>query len=331
MKILFLTNAPVPVNRETDAHFQELDLLASHVDGKIISAFPLSRPNSFLPRTFYGMHNRREIRLAAKDADLIHIFSPILHPYLYMRRLVKKPLVYSTLTPVTKIHKIKGVDQYVVYDEDSRMKLQKAGIQNVMVSPPFVNFQKVKLTVPPLPFTLLMASAPWEKSQFKSKGVLLLIELLGRIPELQIIFIWRDILFDDMNRLVRLSPYADQMTLINERVDMLSYLEKSHAVVLLAEQAALVKSYPHSLMEGLLAGRPVVTSPTIAMSRLVAEKGYGEVLNSFSLDALEVAVRKLMDGFDSYQQQLLELPEKSFDKSTFVNTHKQRYANLLSS
>ena len=330
MKILYLTNAPIPQNRETDAHFQELDLLVERFDGTIISAFPLSRPNSLFPRTLYGMHNRRAIRLAAKEADVIHVFSPVLYPYSYINRLGNKPIIYSTLTPVSAIKKIDRVHRYVVYDRPSADKLISADFKNVSFSPPFVDFEKVDLNPPSTGFTLMMASAPWEKSQFRSKGVLLLLELLGKIPELHIIFIWRDILFDEMHKLVQFSAYADRISLVNGRVDILPYLEKSHAVVLLAEHASLVKSYPHSLMEGLLAGRPVITSPTIPMSQLVQEQGYGEVLTSFSIEALEAAVSSLINDYQSFRERLTALPEDSFDKASFLSFYQQLYDGLRS-
>ena len=300
MKILYLTNAPIPLLRETDAHFQELDLLADEFGGRIISTFPLSKPNSLFPRSLYGMHNMFEIKKAAKAANLIHVFSPILHPFPFVRRLGKKPIVFSTMTPVSEVKMLNNVGHHIVYDESSKIKLIGSGIKSVSLSPPFVDFPKDSLSFPEGPFTILMASAPWEKSQFNTKGIHLLLDVLDRIPDLNITFIWRDILFHEMQTLVDQSRHKNRIRLINGRINIADHLAQAHAVVLLAEFSALVKSYPHSLMEGLLSGRPIVTTATIPISQDVIKYGYGEVLESFSLDALEHSLIELMNNFADY-------------------------------
>ena len=329
-KILYLTNVPIPKNKETDAHFQELTLLSSNFSGELISTFPLSRPNSLFPRSLYGAHNRFEIKRAAKKADLIHIFSPVLHPFPYIRRLSKKPVIFSTLTPVLNPIKIKGISHFIVYDQPSLLKLQNAGIQRVALSPPYVDFAQDHTHPPEGKFNILMASAPWEKSQFESKGVYLLMEMLGRFPQLCITFIWRDILFEDMQKLVNLSPFADRITLINERVDIGDYLKKAHAVILIAKYASLVKSYPHSLMEGLLSGRPIITSPTIPMSEMIKTHNYGQVISCFNADALEYSISSLIAAYESHGKAVKSMPSDRFSKSNFLAFYQNFYQLVLS-
>ena len=329
MKILYLTNVPVPEDRTTDAHFQELDLLVEQFGGEVISTFPLQRPSSLLPRSLYGVQNKRELKKASQEADIIHIFSPVLYPYRYIRRLDKKPIIYSSLTPVSNFKPIKKVDKYIVYDEKSYKKIQSIGTIDVGISPPFVDFQKNILPVPDEPFTLLMASAPWEKSQFKTKGIHLILEALNRIPDLHVVFIWRHILFEEMRDIVQESPNRDRIKLINRHVDIAAELSNVHAVILLAQFSSLVKSFPHSLMEGLLSGRPVLTTASIPIGKEISDHNYGEVLQSFSIEALEDGIEKLKENYAVYRENTRSIPENKFGKQTFLAFYDQLYQGMI--
>ncbi len=329
MKILYLTNVPIPEDRTTDAHFQELDLLAEYFGGEIITAFPLKRPSSLFPQSMYGIQNRRAIKKASREADMTHIFSPVLYPYPYIKRLVNKPIIYSALTPVSNFKPIKKVRKYVVYDQRSYNYIRSIGKINVGISPPFVDFQKNILPVPAGQFTLLMASAPWEKSQFKTKGIYLILEVLDRIPDLQIVFIWRNILVDEMQELIQESPHRDRIKLINRHVDIAEELSNAHAVILLAQFSSLVKSFPHSLMEGLLSGRPVLTTASIPISKEIRDHDYGEVLPSFTIEALEEGIEKLKEKYTAYREKVLDVPENKFGKQAFLAFYDQLYQGLI--
>lgn len=325
MSVLYLTNAPVPNDSAMDAHFQELELLKSRFDGEIISAFPFSRPNSLLPRMLYGRHNGHLIKKISGQVDLVHLFSPVLYPYHYIRHFKNKPLVYSTLTAIDRPRQIKNVDHFIVYDENSTQKLKNAGVDYVSCSPPLVDFKKQILPYPEGEFTLLMASAPWEKRQFESKGIHLLFSLLGRYPKMKVIFIWRNVLYEDMARLVNQSAYSDRIELVNGRIDITEYLQRAHAVILLARESSLVKSYPHSLMEGLLTGRPVITSDVIPMSDFVKSKSLGVVVNDFSIDALARETGRLIKRYKDFSTNVQALDDNIFSKEKFIDFHKQLY------
>ena len=330
IRVLYITNVPKPDEAELDAHFQELDLLCDRFNGQVLSAFPFSKPSSFVPRTLYGLHNLSIIKKAAKKANVVHIFSPVYFDYRYIKKIANYRAVYSTMTPLTHPAKpIKSIKDYIFYDEKSVKKFTLNSTIDVRLAPPFVQMKKTNLPVPTLPFTLLMASAPWEESQFLSKGVYMLLELLKEIPELHIIFLWRNILKNKMTKLVEQSPCKNRIQLINERVNVVDYINQSHAVVLLSQYTSLVKSYPHSLMEGLLSGRPVITSPTIPMCKEVEKNQYGVVLEEFTLDSLKKAVAYLINNYTLFRNATTKLPANRFDKSQFITLHENIYEQIL--
>ncbi len=325
MKIAYITNVPVPEKSTTDAHFQELQLLKDTFGGDIISAFPFSKPNSLIPRSLYGMNNARELKRQAKSADLIHVFSPVYYPYRYLKHFRHNRLIYSTLTPVYNPTPYPSIDSFIVYDEKSKRLFEKKGVKNVHTSPPYVDFEKTLSDSPKKPFVLLMASAPWELPQFESKGIYLLLEALEQIPSLKIIFIWRNILADKMQEIIFESKFSDRIEFINENVNIVDYLHRCNAVILLAKYASLVKSYPHSLMEGLLAGKPVITTSAVPMSTYITKNNYGVVLNDFSTEVLVQEITSLIENYEEIRKNVQLLDPDSFSKQNFLSFYTTLY------
>jgi len=293
--------------------------------GEIISTFPFKKPSSLIPRSLYGLHNKSKLIDATKTADIVHVFSPVLHAYRYLRSLKGGKKIYSILTPIRHVAEMAGIDNYVVYDNISRDKMQEHFSSHVFLSPPFVDFPKKTLPRPDGPFTLLMASAPWEKSQFESKGIDLLLQLVQQHEDLQIIFIWRDVLYDEMQKKINQSGCAERITLINERVDISTYLMQSHAVVLLSKYSQLVKSYPHSLLEGILAGRPIITTSAIPIHREIESKNLGVVMHEFDYNSLEKSVETIRNNYEAFTESLQNIPETSYGKDAFLTFYENLY------
>jgi glycosyltransferase involved in cell wall biosynthesis len=147
---------------------------------------------------------------------------------------------------------------------------------------------------PDIPPTLWMASAPWTRGQFRSKGVILLLDTLRRHPDLRLILLWRGWHLGYLRRLVARAGVGDRVEIVDRKVDVNEYLARAHAVVLLARSSRLVKAWPHSLVEGLAAGRPALVSEAIPISDEIRKLGAGEVLDTWTPEALDVAIRRLL-------------------------------------
>lgn len=324
MKPLYITNVPIPEQPLMDAHFQELDLLQQRFGGDIKSAFPLKKPASWMPRSIYGWKNIGQLKQLAAEASFVHVFSPSYHLYAYLKAIKPKRLIYTTQTPMTAESWLPAIDHLIVYDEQSYERLRHVG-RPISLSPPHVAFKQVDAGVLQGPFTLLMASAPWEDAQFHSKGIHTLIAWLERTKDTRIIFLWRNLLFDKMKKIVADSGLSHRIELVNEKVNVEEYLTRAHAVVLLANQSSLVKAYPHSLMEGLLAGRPVVTSAAIPMARFIAAKNLGTVVHSFDSDDVDRAMNALQRDYATWRQHVLSLSADTFSSDRFIACHEAIY------
>jgi glycosyltransferase involved in cell wall biosynthesis len=202
----------------------------------------------------------------------------------------------------------------VVSTEDQAARLCGWGIQNVAVVRPGIDTARFSYTPlsPGAPPTLLMGSAPWTRQQFHSKGVLALLELALQMSELRLVFLWRGVLADEMARRVQSAGLEARVEVLNERVDVNEVLARVHAAVVLAAGDALIKAYPHSLLEALVAGRPVLVSRSIPMARYVEQEGCGVVVERADATAIRVALETLLADHQGYQQRALSVGGRDF-------------------
>ena len=64
-----------------------------------------------------------------------------------------------------------------------------------------------------------------------------------------------------------------QVEILNKRVDVNAVLAGVHGSIALVTNPAIIRSFPHSLMESLAAGKPVIVSRSIPMSDYVEQTG----------------------------------------------------------
>jgi len=99
-----------------------------------------------------------------------------------------------------------------------------------------------------------------------------------------------------------------------------------HATVVLAETERQVKAYPHSLMESLAAGKPVLISECIPMADYVMETQCGEVVPKLTPDDLRAAIRGLMDHYDECQAKALVRGRADFALAPMLEAYGEVYA-----
>ncbi len=105
-------------------------------------------------------------------------------------------------------------------------------------------------------------------------------------------------------------------------------LGRCHAAVTLTASAKLVKAHPHSLLEALAAGRPVLVSPRIALAELVGAAGAGELVGELTPAALAAAVDRLEEAYDERRRAAAALDLTEFDSRRFVERYAELYRDL---
>jgi glycosyltransferase involved in cell wall biosynthesis len=167
-------------------------------------------------------------------------------------------------------------------DERSLKRLRKWGVTNVVLVRPGID--TARFSHSPLPLhgdiKLMVGSAPWTKGQFRTKGVEALLEAARQNSRLRLVFLWRGVLAEEMEQRARQMNLGRQVEVLNRLVDVNRVLADVHASITLATDPAIIKSYPHSLLDSLAAGKPVLVSRSIPMADYVEQTGCGEVVEN---------------------------------------------------
>jgi hypothetical protein len=122
---------------------------------------------------------------------------------------------------------------------------------------------------------------------------------------------------------------GNQVTVLDRRVDVNRVLAGVHAAITLAATPGIVKSYPHSLLDTLAAGKPVLVSQAIPMSDYVRETGCGQVVEHLTPDNILDAIHTLADNYDSCQQVAHRVGQCDFTQHKMVASFRNAYESVL--
>ncbi|TES97912.1 glycosyltransferase family 1 protein [Patescibacteria group bacterium] len=296
-----------------DAVGQELNFLSRHF-GNLIFGYvtPLTRYLFYfalrLPPFLESLYFHRVIALD-KKVDLHHVFYPHLHNFRYFRQL-KKPIVYSSVARrmghpsdkklVATAKKMPHVNFFAVACREDKRTLLREGIQNVEIVLPGINLKKFSK----LPFNskpqkiLLMGTSPLNPEKFKNRGINLILDILKKLPDLKVIFLWRGIAYKEMLQLVKKEGLENQVEIINQLVKPEEYLEKSAGAIATFMETKGNKAYPNSIIESLAAGRPVIVSTVMPIAEIVKKNNCGVVVKPDP----ESLFKGVQEYFQNYQK-----------------------------
>jgi glycosyltransferase involved in cell wall biosynthesis len=313
-----------------EAIAQEITTLCDHLGGEVLHVNPNPRRRTYLPRLLFGFHKLAEIRQREAHVTLHNLYNPDPFPFPYLR-LLRRPAVYSITCGVgdrrPRLAFFSALAAVAVPDERSLKRLQSWGLDNVVRVRPGIDTRRFSYTPLPLrsEIRLMVGSAPWTPDQFRSKGVEALLQAAQQMPELHLIFLWRGVLAQEMAGRVRQLNLAEQVTILNEMVDVDRILAGVHASVTLAASPGIVKAYPHSLLESLAAGKPVLVSRAIPLADTVAQTGCGRVVDELSPEAIQWAVEALVADYGSAQQAALAVGQQDFCQEAMLASFQSLY------
>jgi glycosyltransferase involved in cell wall biosynthesis len=317
----------------TDAVVQEVDLLRAQFGGDTLWLRPAWRARARYPRELLGLHRLNALRQSDRRVDLHHVYAPELYrlPVLWF---LTRPVVYTVTAGVDPARGIpptpflrRRLRAIVVPSESDREALARRGVGDVRVIRPGIDVTRfADEAVPPGPgFVLLAGSAPWTREQFASKGVDALLEAARRSPELRLVFLWRGVLLPELRARIRRLELSDRVEVLCDRVDVGGVLRRVHAAVVLAARPGLVKAFPHSLLECLAAGRPVLVSEGNPMAEYVLGTGCGRVVPRVAAADLLEAIRLLRRDYAAHRARALEVGQRDFRQETLVGAHRELY------
>jgi glycosyltransferase involved in cell wall biosynthesis len=333
MKILYhITNLP-PKMAGTEASLQEIEALRDHFGGNLVHVNPNENSRLYWPRLLFGFHKLHSIRAAEGHIQAHHFYNADPFPF-PMLRWLRRPVIYSISSGVRKnrpnIKFFSRLPAVIASDEVSFNRLARWGLSNVHLVRPGIRIDHFSYTpAPPPNFTLMMASAPWTRAQFKGKGIDELLSAVEQNPQLRLILLWRGILADEIKRRVNRRGLADRVEIINQKVEVNAILQRVHANIALASHESIVRAYPHSLIESLAAGKPVITSRAVPMSQFIETTGCGQVIETISTAAILEAIEQLIQNYTARQQAAWLAGQQHFSQQTVIEQFSQIYRDVI--
>jgi glycosyltransferase involved in cell wall biosynthesis len=325
-----------PKMPRAEAISQEIVALREHFGGDALCVNPNDECSLYIPRLLFGFHRLGELRSREANLDLHHFYNPDPFPFPYLRRL-HRPVVYSITCGVgdrrPNVAFFSSLAAIAVSDERSLRRLRSWGLENAALVRPGIDTRR--FTCSPLPLRseirLMVGSAPWTKGQFRTKGVDALLQAARQASRLRLVFLWRGILADEMERRVRRMNVAGQVTVLNELVDVDAVLAGVHASVTLATAPGIVKSYPHSLLESLAAGKPVLVSRAIPMADYVEQTGCGKVVERVTPADILTAIELLTNEYGALQSIAQQVGQRDFSQQQMLTSYRRVYERVLGS
>ncbi len=266
-----------------------------------------------IPTPLQAPWTRRRLSRLEAEIELHHLFADRLEWTRLFAR-TGKPLVCTLTTglgdsPLPEPANLPPFAALVVADGDQAARLSARGFSHVEVVPSPAHLAGIEPTpAPPRPpLALVVGSAPWTRRQFASKGIDPLLAAARRRSDLTLTFLWRGALEGAIAGRQRRAGLGDRLRVVHERIAVNPLLAASHAAVVLAAHPRLVKAYPHSLLEALAAGRPILASACLPIAAWAERRGCGIAVSELTATALDSALDELAARYPRLQRAAEEL------------------------
>ena len=335
MKILYLHTSPPPSVPGADAVFQEVAALQQAFGAEAANLFPLARPTVWVPPQLYGMQHLPRAADWNRRFDIFHVVHATLRPFPFLR-LLRKPIVYTAAASVQPAWELKPLPLHLIHtlvvtNERDREMMQCLGRPaSVMIRPGIdtTRFDSVPPPPPPAPFTLLVGSAPWTPAQFASKGIIALLDAAVAMEDLRLVFLWRGLHRDRLQHLIAQRGLQPRCEVLDGPADVPAVLSRCHAAVVLAATRKLVKAYPHSLLEALAAGRPILAGNTLGIADYAASAGCGVAVNGADAHSTLASITRLRENYPALRDSAARLRARDFSLASFVEAHRSLYDRI---
>jgi glycosyltransferase involved in cell wall biosynthesis len=266
-----------------------------------------------------------------RTGDISHVFGP-LNCWHWLRSLGRRPIVLTVVTggPLLPKRLYDKVRIFVAESPALRTTLIDAGIpvSRIRLIYPGVDLSRFTRVPPPAPqpFRILFASWPEHASELEGRGVLALVELARRRPDVEVVLLTRR--WGTIEQTQRAVAAMDPPP--NVRIEELGSRTMSNVFAGVHATAALFaqnfgKSVPNSVIESLACGRPVLASQYCGIAGPAAEAGAG-VSVSLSVEDVARGLDRLMSDWAEMSDQARQLAESTFSERAFIASYEEVYS-----
>jgi glycosyltransferase involved in cell wall biosynthesis len=215
----------------------------------------------------------------------------------------------------------------IVEAERDKELLQQGGVDTGSIKVIYPGFEIAPYRPVRGPLRLLFASSPFGRYDLMERGLYLIVEAARRLPEVKFFIIWREAHLDRMLSLVGERGLSN-VDIHNGYVrDMGEVYDSVHGTVVVALESNSLKPCPHSALESLAHGKPVVTSWMTSLAGIVRDRECGVCCEPNTEDFV-AAVEQLRDHYDRYQSRCHDVVSTTFRKDVFLRKYMSIYQEM---
>jgi glycosyltransferase involved in cell wall biosynthesis len=219
--------------------------------------------------------------------------------------------------------------EYVVVEsERHREILIQSGIaeKKVKLIYPGVRSKPFKKAVDP--FRILFATSPMSEHSLLTRGIFLLLHAARKMPEIQFTIVWRGKKCTKLAKAIE-DLKIQNIELINGYVSNMDEIyDAVHATILPGITYSSLKPCPHSGLESLAHGKPLLVSYPTSINSIIFRCNCGVVFEP-DIQSLVQAIEHLMVNYGWYQGNCHPTIEKYFSEEVFISRYRTLYHSML--
>lgn len=269
----------------------------------------------------------------ARKVDINHVLSSPGERFV-MPRLAGRGRSVLTITKQNatldglerNIESLKTFDVVVAESERYRDLLMQVGLSAERVRLIYPGQSRHAYRPAPGPFTVLFATSP-RKHDLLARGIRLMIRAAERLPDVRFRFVWRRNP-EAVQRLFRRLDLPNVELIAGFVEDMGEMYDSVDTVILPALTDNTLKPAPHSGLECLAHGKPLLVSDRVSLARIVRAERCGVVFEP-DVDSLCEAIVALRDDYETYRRRAHPTVDRWFSKAEFIDRYRRLYLSLL--
>jgi glycosyltransferase involved in cell wall biosynthesis len=308
----------------------EVSVISQNLHNKRIAirgknkAFPF--PLSLFALPFFGK--------MASSFQINHIFSSLVEPILIPR--ISHLNTIATITKdadsLTKFEKnikhFKKLRYVVVESSRHREILKQTGIDEKAIKLIYPGTRLKTYERAPFPFKILFATSPLGNFGLLSRGIYLLMQAAAMLPDVRFLLVWRDKNYRKLSTLINHHRLHNVEVLNGYIPDMERIYKSVHATILPGLTHSSLKPCPHSAIDSLSHGKPVLVSQPTSIAGIVSRYKCG-VTFDFSVESLVANVKLLIHNYDEFQSNCHRIVEENFSKDVYIESYRKLYETML--
>lgn len=273
-------------------------------------------------------------RSYASRFDLNHIVASLSERHLVSRLKGPKTILTaskddpSMQTMEGNLKHVRELPAVIVESLWHREMLLQAGLDRERIHLIYPGKAIQPYTRPDGPFTIVFATSPRGPNDFLARGIHLMLEVAKVLPEVRFRLVWRKLMVEEVRKAVADRGVTNVEILNGTIDDMNAVYAAAHAVILPGLTKNSIKPCPHSALDGLAHGKPILASRPMSIAPIIAERKCGVIFEA-DRDGLVHAIQTLVDDYDTYQVNCHPVAKDTFSPEVFIERHRALYRSLL--